>query len=305
MASTLRVMIVPPMAPPRVTFVPHTLAGLQACVGGNLECWAIDGRVALFCHESGRLLGLPYNRRLTLDDGTTEAFRGPLLLAGNHPDTGESESLTDADIARWTHRLLHPAHPEIRHRVHFQRYTTYGRSTTVTLQFDANGQLTPASARTWARSVARDWGSINQETRFTVPGFNGWIYWFSCAGHGGYVVVTADAPRHWKRFAWEGAACHSDPAAFHGTTLYAFEEDCHWAALEASLPALADQAVRRTLAERARSAWLSPTAREEAQQTLRDPARYAAHLAAHQAAIERTLARYLPDWSVPTEAPGA
>jgi len=299
--STLRVLVVPPFAPPQVAVIPHTLYALQACVGGDLECWAIDDHVAIYCHEEGRVLGLPYNRRVTLDDGATESFVGPLLLVGHNPDTGESESLTDADLAQWTQRLLHPAQPEIRRSTRFHRQTPYGRRTTVTLKFDVNARITPASARAWARSVARDWGSINWETHYSIPQLDGWIGSFGCSGHGGYIVVTADAPNAWARFANEGAACHPQPEAFHGATVYVFEEDCDWAALEASLPALADQVLRRRLKARAQSVWLTPNERATAQHTLANSTRYAEQRAAHQATIARVLAEYLPDWAAPTK----
>ena len=295
MSDSLRVLIIPPGHPPELRTIPHTLEALQACVGGDLECWAIEDHVAIYCNEEGRLRGLPYNRRLTLPNGTSERFVGPILLTGFHDETGDSESLTEADLAIWTQRLLHPASPEIRHRTHYHRLSSCGRRSTLRLQFDANSRITDASARTWARSVAREWGSIHQETRFRIPTFDGWIGWFACAGHGGYVVITAENPPAWQRFAEEGHAVQPDPA-WHHTSCFRFEEDVAWAVLETSLPDLAKARLRRTLIDRSHSTWLSPEQQHTAQQTLHQPSLLQAQWALHQEAIQRTMNTYHPDY---------
>ncbi|MCL4520389.1 MAG: DUF3846 domain-containing protein [Firmicutes bacterium] len=115
---TVRVGIINPHCPPVFSSIPNTLEAKQAVVGGDLECWALEGHVGIFCNEEGRLRGLPYNRRITLEDGAMEGFVGPLLLLGVDEATGDIESLTEADIARWTQRLLHPAAPEIKAHTH-------------------------------------------------------------------------------------------------------------------------------------------------------------------------------------------
>ena len=292
--DTVRVGIVAPHRPPTFTAIPNTLAAQQAVVGGDLECWAIDGHVAIFCNEEGRLRGLPYNRRITLDDGASEGFVGVVLLLGFNETTGNSESLTDADIARWTQRLLHPAHPEVRAQTRYQRANRSGHLSRILLRFDANDRLTDASARSWARSVARDWGEINGETRFRLPHVSSWIGWFSCSGHGGYVVITADSHPDWAPFAVAGHQVQPDPG-FHGVTAYTFEEDCDWAVLESTLPALGEQYVRKALQAQARSSWFSADERTLAQQTLHDPNAFLTAVTQHQHRIQSTLQRFYPD----------
>lgn len=235
-SPTLTVLVAPPLEPPAVRTVPATLAGLQACVGGFLELWAVVDHVALFCHEDGRCQGLPYNRRLWLDDGESSAFYGPLLLVGQDPATGASRSLTPGECRTWIHRLRAQGAREIRHTTRWQRYGARRRAP-VRLVWDANG-LTSASARTWARAVAAsDWGALHRETALPLPGFPGWGWWFSCAGHAGAVAVSRRPVPLLRPFALEGAARDPHPA-WHGATLYTFSEDADDAVLEAVFPAL-------------------------------------------------------------------
>ncbi len=292
--DSLRVGIIHPGQAPEFIWISNSLQAKQDCVGGYPELWAIDGHVAILCHEEGRLLGipytlgLPYNRRITLEDGTSERFVGPILLMGWNEDTGDSESLTDADMAAWTNRLLHPTHPEIRERTNYQRLTRDNRTSTIHLTFDANTHLTDTSARAWARAIARDWGDIQQETRFRVPHFDGWIGSFSCSGHGGYVVITAESRPQWKPFAQAGHLLTGHPG-FHDVTSYQFEEDCDWAVLESDLPVLAEMATRKRLQAQSHSAWVTPEQQATAQTALRNPQEFQAILATHRAHIDRKL----------------
>lgn len=296
-SDLLRVLVVRPGFPPAVETIEPTLAALQAQVGGDLECWAIVDHVAIYCNEEGRIFQMPYNRRLTLTDGTTERFYGPILLVGFNEDTGASESLTDADLAFWQQRLLHPPHPEVQHRVHYTRQTPQGRRTRLTLQFDVNGILIPASARTWARSVARDWGEINAETRVRLPDFPGWIGEFSCSGHGGFIVVTAAPHPEWRRFAHEGALVQpQDALAFRNTTVFCFEEDADWAVLHADMPAVAAWDFTNRLKERATSAYCSPDQRAESAALLANPDQQAHAYRTFQNQIRSSLERWRPEW---------
>lgn len=286
--DSLRVGILHPGRAPEFVGIANSLQAQQDCVGGDLELWAIDGHVAILCHEEGRLLGLPYNRQITLEDGTSERFVGPILLVGWNEDTGDHESLTDADIAIWTRRLLHPTHPEIRERTNYQRLNRDHRTSTIHLAFDSNTHLTDASARAWARAIARDWGDIQQETRFRVPDFDGWIGAFSCSGHGGYVVITAESRPQWKPFAQAGHLLTAHPG-FHGVTSYQFEEDSDWAVLESDLPGLAEMATRKRLQIQSHSAWVTPEQQATAQTALRNPQEFQAILSTHLAHMNRAL----------------
>lgn len=293
----LRVLVVRPGEPPAIETISHTLADLQAVVGGYLERWASVDHVVILCNEDGRARQLPYNRRITLPDGLASGFYGTVLLVGFDPDSGEMTSLTDADLDVWHQQLLHPAQPEIRHRTNHTRWTREGRRSRLTLQFDANGLITTTSARTWARSVARDWGTIHAESRVRLPDFPGWIGWFSCSGHGGYVVITQTPRPEWAEFAEEGALCQPEhAAAFHHTTVFTFEEDCNYAVLESVLPAVAAWALRERLTERTSSASTTPEERAQAAAILADPAQWTQALADYRVRLRGVLSRWHPEW---------
>lgn len=127
-----------------------------------------------------------------------------------------------------------------------QRTRCDGRRTVVRLRF-ANGRITRDSARTWARSLATDlWGQINDEASARLSSGRGvlaragaYAWWFSCAGHGGYILIgRTDAIRaELARFITEGGphwAPGAGPAAPYAA--WAFEEDCDWAAFVGAYP---------------------------------------------------------------------
>lgn len=61
----MRVIIVEPMKPPRVDEIPHTLAGMQAVVGGTIQSLTpYSDPVAIVCNDDGKLIGLEPNRIL-------------------------------------------------------------------------------------------------------------------------------------------------------------------------------------------------------------------------------------------------
>ncbi|WP_192812051.1 DUF3846 domain-containing protein [Sulfobacillus thermosulfidooxidans] len=98
-------VIARPQAAPTVIHIAPTLEALQTAVGGPIELWAIEGHVNLLCHEEGRLEGLPFNRWVTLSDGTVWDIYGPLVVVGGHDTDGHFESLTEAEVAQWLSRL--------------------------------------------------------------------------------------------------------------------------------------------------------------------------------------------------------
>jgi hypothetical protein len=59
------------------------LAALQAMVGGLIELWAVDGPAGFLGNDEARLLGLPFNRRVTLSDGRVWHIHGPFSSRQN------------------------------------------------------------------------------------------------------------------------------------------------------------------------------------------------------------------------------
>jgi hypothetical protein len=62
--STVRVLVCRVGHEPRLEDAATDLASLQALVGGYLECVGLGDGVDLWCNESGRIDGLPFNREV-------------------------------------------------------------------------------------------------------------------------------------------------------------------------------------------------------------------------------------------------
>lgn len=118
------------------------------------------------------------------------------------------------------------------------RWTRNGRLTYLTLSFDENG-LDPKDAQKWARAVAGDWGEINTQKKVQAKGIPGPAWWFSCSGHGGYIMVARKGtfPKELEKFAVEGYPCWtSEPPPYANYAVLAFEEDCNWAVFQLLYP---------------------------------------------------------------------
>lgn len=115
------------------------------------------------------------------------------------------------------------------------------------VRFDDAGNILPEDALKWARSVAGEWGDINQQKKVKAPGLPGPAWWFDCSGHGGYLLVSSlhQVPEALHSFAADGvptwdkgwAEVHGD--SYNNITVFCFEEDCNWAAFEIAYPEVA------------------------------------------------------------------
>lgn len=101
----MRVLIANPGEPAQVADLDPGLESLQAVVGGWIELWAVDGAANFLCNDEGRIMGLPFNRDVTLSDGTVWNIYGPILVTGCREDDGRFDSLPEEDLARWKVRL--------------------------------------------------------------------------------------------------------------------------------------------------------------------------------------------------------
>lgn len=122
-----------------------------------------------------------------------------------------------------------------------KRCARRGGSVTVRLRF-IDGRITRDTARTWARSLAREfWGDINSEGSARTRSVAGYAWWFSCTGHGGYILVARcdQVPAWLRKFMVDGAPPWGNPPANDPYAAWAFEEDYDWAAFEAAYPDVA------------------------------------------------------------------
>jgi len=63
--KSMDVLIVEPEKVPRMASITGDLNSLQQVVGGHIEAvYPYDDPVAIVCHEEGKLIGLPLNRKL-------------------------------------------------------------------------------------------------------------------------------------------------------------------------------------------------------------------------------------------------
>jgi|SRR5579872_518218 len=110
-------------------------------------------------------------------------------------------------------------------------------NTRVRLRFNPDSSLAGRTAETWARSIARDlWGHINDQKKVRARALPGPTWWFSCSGHGGYVMIarTDQVPTWWSHFVEDGQPVWTDGQYAPNIAAYVFEEDCNWAVLYAT-----------------------------------------------------------------------
>jgi len=80
----ITVIAVEPGKKPYVTEIPHTLESLQKEVGGDIQAiYPYEDAVSIICAESGKLMGMPFNRTLRDEDGHIyDVLVGKFLIVG-------------------------------------------------------------------------------------------------------------------------------------------------------------------------------------------------------------------------------
>ena len=121
-----------------------------------------------------------------------------------------------------------------------------GKERWLALNFDDAQRILPDSAEKWARALARDWGRVNWQRKISARSLSGHVWWFSCSGHSGYILVARpqDMPPEFERFAAAGSPTWADAQGLPPIGVYRFEEDCDWAVLCAFYPEVAALAGR-------------------------------------------------------------
>lgn len=161
------------------------------------------------------------------------------------------------------------------------------------IRFLPNNEIDPRSAESWARSCARlFWGGINHQHKVRAQGLPGLAWYFSCVGHGGYVLIAreSDVPPYFAKF--KDSSCR-------GYGAYCFEEDCEWAIFEYAYPQVSTWWVM--LCERQ---WtrIEPDDEESAarvelaRKRLTSPELMAAEIERHCEAVRRTIERWFPNY---------
>lgn len=107
----MNVLLIAPMEPPRRVEIENSLESMQAVVGGLIQAvYPFDEPVALVCNDEGKLLGLPLNRSLRLEDSGAiyDVIAGTFFLCAAPPDSEHFESLTEEQLTRYTERFRNP-----------------------------------------------------------------------------------------------------------------------------------------------------------------------------------------------------
>ena len=115
----MKVLLIPPGRPPEVRDIGESLSALQAVVGGPIQAiYPFQEPVALICHEEGKLLDLPLNRCLRLEDSGEiyDIIAGTFLLCAARRGSGRFESLTPEQLEHYARRCQYPEYfPAVRH----------------------------------------------------------------------------------------------------------------------------------------------------------------------------------------------
>jgi len=80
---------------------------VSGVVGGYIQSVFLDNEmreISLWCHEEGKLIGLPFNSVATAiwekSYGATDVIVGDIVLTGLPNDEGDTLGLTDEDVAK-------------------------------------------------------------------------------------------------------------------------------------------------------------------------------------------------------------
>ena len=107
----MNVLVIAPGQFPEAKEIKNGLTAFQTVVGGPIQAvYPVQEPVALICHEEGKLLGLPLNRCLRLED-TGEIYdiiAGTFFLCVAPPDSDRFESLSPEQVEHYTKCFQHP-----------------------------------------------------------------------------------------------------------------------------------------------------------------------------------------------------
>lgn len=95
-ANMIKVLKIELGQPPAVKEICNDLSGLQAEVGGLIECISFPNGCVVVCNEEGKINGMQPNRRLGAD-----IICGPFFVCDTTPE-GDFSSLSKSKIAEYS-----------------------------------------------------------------------------------------------------------------------------------------------------------------------------------------------------------
>jgi hypothetical protein len=99
----IQVVVIEPMKKPYKKTIPNTLEAQQELVGGYIEIIRMGntesgGSIAITLNEEGKLMGLPYNRRI-IGRGGSDVFVGTFFITAFNMQ-GDNINLNDAECEK-------------------------------------------------------------------------------------------------------------------------------------------------------------------------------------------------------------
>lgn len=106
MNEKIRVLIVEPEKAPYESEIESSLTAMQMIVGGMIQAvYPFEEPVALVCNDEGKLLGMPLNRGLFMENILYDVIAGTFLICGAPPDSDHFTSLTKEQISCFRERF--------------------------------------------------------------------------------------------------------------------------------------------------------------------------------------------------------
>jgi hypothetical protein len=104
----IQVVVIEPMKKPYKKTIENTLEAQQKLVGGYIEIVQMGktetgGSLAITLNEEGKLIGLPYNRRI-IGKGGSDVFVGTFFITAYNMQ-GDNISLTDEQCEKMIRRF--------------------------------------------------------------------------------------------------------------------------------------------------------------------------------------------------------
>lgn len=105
----IRILVCEPHKKPYTKVIDNNYKAMQAVVGGYIEStYPFEDNVIVFCNEEGKITGLDLNRGLRQDGKLYDIIAGTFFVCGDEWETGESISLTDEQIKKYSEIFKYP-----------------------------------------------------------------------------------------------------------------------------------------------------------------------------------------------------
>lgn len=99
--KTIKILLVKPQTQPEIKEINNDLETLQKLVDGYIEAVQLTSSHTLICNEDGKLIGLPFNREVIIQNRIAHQIVGDFIVT-KHNSEGDFISLTDNEVNNFT-----------------------------------------------------------------------------------------------------------------------------------------------------------------------------------------------------------